>query len=264
MGSQLKLLFGLLLTATAFAHDTWVQPNASIVRVNDVVHIDVLLGNHGNDHRDFKLAGKVDPKDITLEAIAPDGKRTDLKAGLTDQGLAPKEGFWTMRFTPTSPGLWLIAQTSEKVVDYAPTRSIKSAKTFVLATKSLDKVPIDTKGFDRQLNHALELIPQTNPVAPMGPGTKLSVKLLYKGKPLADSRISFIPRGQTLSENFDDRFERKTDAQGIASIELPDANFYLVAAHHQDPNDKGDGYDATKYSATLSVYVPAICPCCGE
>jgi uncharacterized GH25 family protein len=254
----------MLLAAIAVGHDTWVQTNVSIVRVGDVVHVDLLLGNHGNEHRDFKLAGKVDPKDCTLESIAPDGKRQDLKAALTDQGMAPKEGFWTARFTPDREGLHLIAQASDKVVDYAPMRSIKSAKAFVLATKKLDKVPMTSSGFDRVLGHALELVPKTNPVAPMGPGTKLAVQLLYKGKPLADGRVSFIPRGQTLAESFDSRFERKTDANGVASFEVPDANYYLVVAHHEDPADKGPNYDATKYSATLTVSVPAICPCCGE
>ena len=36
-----------------------------------------------------------------------------------------------------------------------------------------------------------------------------------------------------------------------------------VAVHHKT-DEKGEGYDSTSYSATLSVLVPDICPCCGE
>ena len=50
----------------------------------------------------------------------------------------------------------------------------------------------------------------------------------------------------------------------VASFEPTDANYYLVVAHHESPDEKGEGYTSTKYSATMAVYVPAVCPCCGE
>jgi uncharacterized GH25 family protein len=252
----------LLVAHLAIAHDTWLQPNAHIVRIGDSIHLDVMLGNHGNEHRDFKLAGKPDLESSKLTLFAPDNKTLDLKPTLIDQALAPKEGYFTTRFVPSATGLHLLAYTSDKVV--TPTRSIHSAKTFFLASKSLDNPPADVPGFDRVLKHALELVPKSNPVAPMGPGSKIAVQLLFQGKPLADARISFIPRGVTLAENFDPKYERKTDSNGLATFEPPDGNYYLIAAHHADPNAKGEGYTSTKYSATLTVLVPSTCPCCGE
>src|SRR5262245_3603848 len=96
VGSLALLLGGAV---AAGAHDTWVQINTNVVRVGDNVHVDLMLGNHGNDHRDFKLAGKVDPAGCTLEVLAPDGKRYDLKDRLIDVGYVPKEGYWTTKFT---------------------------------------------------------------------------------------------------------------------------------------------------------------------
>ena len=268
MGSPMKKLTTAAVVALcaslALAHDTWVQTNTNIVRVGDAIHVDLMLGNHGNDHRDFKLAGKVDPAAITLSVIAPDGKTHDLKPALADLGYAPKEGYWTTKFVADKPGLYTIAQTSDAVVTYAPTRSVKSGKGYFVASKSLDTVPVDNPGFDKPLGHALELVPLTNPVTPMGPGTLLKVKLIYKGKPLADEKVSFIPRGQTLKEGFDDRFERKTDKDGVATFEPKEANYYLLVAHRADDKAAGEGYTSTKYSATMSLFVPAICPCCGE
>jgi hypothetical protein len=49
----------------------------------------------------------------------------------------------------------------------------------------------------------------------------------------------------------------------MVSYEIRDANLYLIAAHHQT-DEKGEGHDGTKYSATMTVSAPAICPCCGE
>jgi uncharacterized GH25 family protein len=253
----------MLLASLAPAHDTWVQPNTNLVRVGDAVHIDLMLGNHGNDHRDFKLASKPSPESITLGVIGPDGTKHDLKPSLIDLGYAPKEGFFTTKFQPDQAGMYTVLQTSDAVVSYAPTRSIKTGKTFFVATKSLDNVPVKNDGFDRAIGKGLELVPQTNPVTPMGPGTPLKVRLLMNGKAVPGARVSFIPRGATLSEGFDERYERKTDSAGDATFEPKEANYYLVVAHHESPDEKGEGYTSTKYSATMAVYVPAVCPCCG-
>lgn len=114
------------------------------------------------------------------------------------------------------------------------------------------------------LGDRLELVPQTSPVAPMGPGTPIKVQLLYKGKPLANGRVSFIPRGTTLTSGFDPVYERHTDATGQAEFEPKEAGQYLIVAHQEEPHESGDGYSSTKYSATLWISVPAVCPCCGD
>jgi uncharacterized GH25 family protein len=98
----------------------------------------------------------------------------------------------------------------------------------------------------------------------MGPGTPIKVRLLYKGRPLAKTRVSFIPRGEALEGEFDARFERETDADGRASFTPRSGNYYLVVAHRNEPDEKGDGYDKTSYSATLTVFVPEVCPCCED
>lgn len=98
----------------------------------------------------------------------------------------------------------------------------------------------------------------------MGPGQPINVRLLFQGKPLAGARISFIPRGQSLAEGMDSEYERTSDSQGAASFTPRSGNVYLVVAHHMDADADGDGYEATKYSATLVVFVPELCPCCVE
>jgi uncharacterized GH25 family protein len=256
------LLVALTISGAARAHDTWVQTNTNVVRVGDAAHIDFSLGNHGNDHRDFKLAGKPDLATSTLEVVLPGGRQVDVKPQLTDQGYAPNEGFWTTRFVPTEPGMYLVSHTSDKVVSYAPVRSIKSAKTCFIASESLDNVPHDLVGFDRQLGHPLELIPLTNPVIPMGSGIPMTVRLEYRGKPLPDTRVSFIPRGTTLADGFDPKFERKTDEKGEVRFAPGEGNYFLIVAHHEEPAESGPNYERTKYSATLVVLVPQQCPCC--
>jgi hypothetical protein len=219
-----------------------------------------MLGNHGNEHRDFKLASKIDLEGSTLRVIDPNGKSYDLQEGAIDTGYTPSEGFWSARFIAARRGLYTVAHTLDSVNH--STRGIKSGKVYFGASRSLDRVELDKVSFDKPLGHPLELVPEVNPVVPMGPGTPIKVRLLYQGKPLADTRVSFIPRGETLEGEFDARFERRTDAEGRASFTPTSGNYYLVVAHHTEPNEKGAGYDKTKYSATLTVFVPQVCPCC--
>ncbi len=194
---NLVILFAFVLaTSHSVAHDTWVQTNTNLIRVGDAVYIDLMLGNHGNDHRDFKLASKVNLSDGTLAVVSPDGKSYDLKDRVADLGYAPKEGYYSAKFAAAKPGLYMVAHTSDHIVNHGgkPVRSIKSAKTFFLVSPSLDKVRNDWSGFDKSLGHVLELVPEASPVTPMGPGTPIKVKVLFKGKPLTGAKVSFIPR----------------------------------------------------------------------
>jgi uncharacterized GH25 family protein len=248
------------LAASARAHDTWVQVNTPLIRPNDAVYIDLLLGNHGNDHRDFKQASKIRLEQASLDVVLPDGTKLDLKPQAIDTGYTPNEGHWSAKFVPTAPGLYVVDHAIDS--KYLTTRSLKSSKTFFVASASLDKVPHGTTGFDRTFGHPLELVMESNPVAPMGPGQALKVRLLYRGKPLEKTKISFIPRGATLKEGFDETYERTTDADGRTSFTPTEGNYYLIAAHREEPEEKGDGYDKTKYSATIAILVPQTCPCC--
>ncbi|HEX7011041.1 MAG TPA: DUF4198 domain-containing protein, partial [Phycisphaeraceae bacterium] len=228
-----SLLFTALLVAPSLAHDTWVEPNTNLVRVGDVVHVNLMLGNHGNHHRDFKLAGKVDPQHIRLELIEPDGRRTDLKPRLYDLGTESNPAYWTVRIQPEQPGVHRVVCLGDEIVHYAPIRSIKSAKTFFIASESLDEVPAAEAGFDEPEGHPLELILKTDPTV-LAAGQPIQVQLLYQGQPLEDTRVSFIPRGVPLQGEFDERYERMTGEQGLASLTPEQANIYLIVAHHED------------------------------
>jgi uncharacterized GH25 family protein len=249
------------LVATARAHDTWVQTAATVVRPGDVVHVDLALGNHGNDHRDFKYAGKLASLDGgTVEVIAPSGTRHDLVPEMIDLGYTAKEGFWSARFVPAVEGLHTVAHRLDRIRETK--RSVKSAKTFFVAAEKLDVEPKATAEHAAPLGHDLELVAETHPVIGMGPGRPIAVRLYFKGRPLADERVSFIPRGVTLAEGFDPKFERRTDAEGRCRWEPTEATYVLVVAHREEPAGEGAGYETTKYSAALVVNVPGRCPCC--
>jgi len=259
----LAVLVVVAATPFAHAHDTWLQVSSRLVRPDDVVHVDVLLGNHGNEHRDFKIAGKLGSLEgVKIDVIGPDGRTTDLASDMVDLGYAPKEGFWSSRFVPATAGLHCAALYREGVRHGA--MGFKGAKAYFLASESLDRPAKPEATLPEPLGHPLELVLESHPVLACGPGKPIVVRLLLKGKPLADHVVSFIPRGATLAEGFDAEHERKTDADGRCRFVPKEGNLVLVVAHHVDPTEKGEGYEKANYAATLVLDVPQRCPCCTE
>ncbi|HWA98337.1 MAG TPA: DUF4198 domain-containing protein [Pirellulales bacterium] len=247
-------------TTASVGHDTWVETNTNLVRTGDVVFIELRLGNHGNDHRDFKLASKVALEKCTWLVRDPEGKEYDLKPQAIDKGYAPNEGYWSARFVPTKPGLYSVVHTADS--GHLTTRGIKSGKTYFLVSDRLDKIAPASDDYTRACGHSLEIVAEANPVAPMGPGVPIKVRAMYRGKPMPEARVSFVPQGVTLAEGFDSQYEQTTDSEGLATFTPREGNRYLIVVHRHEPDEKGPGFDQTHYSATLTVYVPQICPCC--
>ena len=249
------------VTASAHAHDTWLQASPRLVQPDDVVHIDLFLGNHGNEHRDFKIAGKLGSLEgVKVGVVGPDGRTTDLVPDMVDLGYAPKEGYWSGRFVPATAGLHCVAHYREGVRHGA--MGFKGGKTYFLASESIDRPAKPEAALPEPLGHPLELVLESHPVIGCGPGKPIVVRLLFKGEPLADQVVSFIPRGATLAEGFDPNHERKTDADGRCSYTPKEGNLVLVVTHLVRPDEKGEGYEQASYAATLVLDVPQRCPCC--
>lgn len=266
MKSAIRLLACLCMAAMAAparAHDTWVEATPAVVRPGDVVHVGVFLGNHGNEHRDFKVAGKLGSLDgVAVDVIAPGGRRTDLVPTLVDVGYAPAEGFWTGRFVVAEEGLHCVSHVRDGIRHGA--RGLKGGKAYFFAAEKLDAIAKPADDHATPLGHPLELVLETHPVIGCGPGKPITVRLLHRGQPLADHRVSFIPRGSTLAADFDHEHERMTDADGRCSYTPREGNLLLVVAHLTAPEERGDGYDKTSYAATLVLAVPQRCPCCAD
>jgi len=246
----------LCLAVPVSAHDIWVEIGASRVRVGQPVDLRLMLGNHGNGHRDFQLASKVASTDRKLSISGPGGKTWDAVANLEDFGPGPREGYWKGRFVPNAPGLYMAASSFDKVMSYGPVRDIKSAKAFFAVYDANRQVPNTGPKFDRPAGHAFEVVPLSNPATPRQVGAALRVRVLFEGKPKANARVSFIPRGVTLQGEMDATYERLTDDKGEAEVVLKSANDYLVAARFTDDRAKGEGYESIHYSATLFWIVP--------
>ena len=256
----MKTLFQITLSIVAIffstyanAHDTWVESASLSVRSGEYAYIDLRLGNHGNGHRDFKLASKITLAPCQLSVMTPSGDSEDLKSKIIDTGSAEKEGYWTTRYVTKQPGVYEVLHKLDTL--HGKTRAIKSSKTYLVALDA--NAPAKFTGQENIKPHGLglEMLLET-PVAQLAAGQPIRLRLLRSGKPLGDTVVSFIPRGAVLSEGFDASFERRTDSEGRVEFVPQEGNLVLAVAHHVAEDERGEGYDKTHYGATLVLPVP--------
>jgi uncharacterized GH25 family protein len=230
------------------AHDTWVEAGPLVQPTGEYAYVQLMLGNHGNNHRDFKLASKITLAPCALQVMTPSGVSLDLKPQLVDMGYAEKEGYWTARYEIRETGIHEVLHTLDTL--HGTIRAIKSAKTFILAQSEGQGQSTASDRSDTIHGLGLELVLLT-PLANLTMGQEFKVQVLRAGQPLQGARVAFIPRGARLAEEFDNNFERESDRQGIVVFKPAEGNIVLVIVHQSAPEESGEGYSSTHYSAAM-------------
>tara|TARA_R110002073_G_scaffold56905_30_gene144947 strand:+ start:51949 stop:52758 length:810 start_codon:yes stop_codon:yes gene_type:complete len=253
----LPLLFVMLTTSTGSAHDVWVNTHTPIVRTGENVYIDLRLGNHGNHHRDFKLAGRITLDWVSLDHIAPGGQRTDIKGKMFATASAEKEGYWTTPLAVHQPGVHCVVESLDRVMNHGKSiRSIRTAKTYFLVSDSLDSAKVDRHVHQKPLGLPLELVMQTCPFSETVAGSPITVQVLHQGKPLADAVVAFIPEGTELAGEFDSEYEFRSDSDGMVTFVPKTGNRHLIVAHYTAMDERSDDYEFTSYASTITIDVP--------
>jgi hypothetical protein len=263
LSSAICGVFVFCITAAARAHDGWIEVPA-IVEKGQPVTIVLMLGNHTNEHRSYRLAGKWDPKYTKLILIDPSGKTDDLTGSLIDLGedeekTGPKgpKGFHIATFTPKVEGVYTVIGREEQVLQFGGEpkfRSVRSART-AFAALSAPRVATARKatGFGRTfaIDNVLELVPITNPIA-VTETDRLTLELRYKGKPLSNQLVSVVGRlkGSVSAQDM------TTDEKGQVRITAGAADSYLVRVKFDERGERKEGqYDLSSYEATFVFQV---------
>ena len=126
----------------------------------------------------------------------------------------------------------------------------RCAKSLVLAG------PARADQRDRALGFPLELVADGNPYL-LAPGDGLTVRLLYRGRPLPGALITAIRRQNG------ERIPARSDAAGTARFILPAGGAWLIKAVHMTAPPKGTHADWVSYWASLTFALPAAGPSTG-
>jgi uncharacterized GH25 family protein len=254
------LAFALFcLAAQAWSHDGWVEVSPAIVENGQPATIALIQGNHSNEHRSYRIAGKWDQKYTTLFVVDPVGKILTLTDRLIDFGeddekVGPPgpKGFYLASFTPSEEGLYQTVAKQVRTVQQGDGPKLLTMRVAKTAFASLNIPGVWTakslKGFDltSRPGDGLEIFPIGNPMGVFS-GNSVTLELCLKGKPVAGKVISLIGKiGGASSVQ-----EQTTDEKGRVTFGIGPSDSYLARVSVEEKNPRSDGRaDKNSYEAT--------------
>jgi uncharacterized GH25 family protein len=252
-----------LSTSSSPAHDGWVEVPA-IVERGQPVTISLMLGNHSNEHKSYRLAGKWNPKFTKLMVIEPSGKLNDLTSAIIDLGedaekTGPKgpKGFHIAAFTPQMEGVHIVVGRQEEIAQHGDgpkfrgVRSARAAFTALRTPRVADAKK--SSGFGRTVDNEtlLEIVPVNSPFGIMQ-DSRVTFELRYKGKQFPNQTVSVIGRlaGPASVQ------ELTTDEKGQVTLNAGPPDTYLMRVKFEERTERREGeYDLSAYEATYVFQV---------
>jgi uncharacterized GH25 family protein len=248
----------LLSTASALAHDFWIEPTHFAPALGQVVGLRLRVGEH--------LAG--DPVGVTRDYF----KQFIVAAGPQRQAVSVRDGADPAGHVRiAAPGLQVVGYHgqpsrielgAEKFNAYLKDEGLETIleqrarrgqslavarELYARCAKSLLQTgPADAAQHDQRLGFTLELIAERNPYA-MQAGQALPLQLIHEGRPLRGALVvalNSLNPGQKLSA--------RTDREGRVRLALPPGGMWLVKAVHMVPAPAGSDADWSSLWASLS------------
>jgi uncharacterized GH25 family protein len=249
---------------SALSHDGWVEISPTIVEKGQAATVTLIQGNHSNEHKSYRIAGKWDGKNTTLAVVNPGGKQIALTDRIIDLGedeekVGPKgpKGFYLASYIPNDEGLHqAIARQVRSLQqgDGPKLMTVRIAKTAFAAFKAPTiSAAKNLKGFDRLIGgeDGVEFIPVNNPLAVFSGGT-MTLELRQKGKPTGGQVVTLVRR----IDGFASVQEHITDDKGRVSFAVGPADFYLARVKIDEESPRPDGQkDKNSYESTYVFQV---------
>jgi uncharacterized GH25 family protein len=247
-----------------FAHDGWVEITPTIVEKGQPTTIALIQGNHSNEHKSYRIAGKWDGKNTTLAVVNPAGKLSTLTDRIIDLGedeekVGPKgpKGFYLASYIPNDEGPYQAVARQVRSLqqgDGPKLMTVRIAKTAFAAFKAPTiSAAKNLKGFDRLIGgeDGVEFIPVNNPLAVFSGGT-MTLELRQKGKPAGSQVVTLVRR----IDGFASVQEHITDDKGRVSFAVGPADFYLARVKIDEESPRPDGQkDKSSYESTYVFQV---------
>ena len=249
---------------SALSHDGWVEISPTIVEKGQAATVTLIQGNHSNEHKSYRIAGKWDGKNTTLAVVNPGGKQIALTDRIIDLGedeekVGPKgpKGFYLASYIPNDEGLYQAVARQVRSLqqgDGPKLMTVRIAKTAFAAFKAPTiSAAKNLKGFDRLIGgeDGVEFIPVNNPLAVFSGGT-MTLELRQKGKPTGGQLVTLVRR----IDGFASVQEHITDDKGRVSFAVGPADFYLARVKIDEESPRPDGQkDKSSYESTYVFQV---------
>lgn len=258
----LALALLILIPASAWAHDFWIEPTTFTPSPGQRVAVRLRVGQ--------ELQGDPVPRDpaqlVRFMAAGPAGEAPVQGVPNTEPaGFAafPAPGLYTVAYDSRRSAVEMDAVKFEKYLKEEGLENVATLRArrkqtgagtkevFSRCAKSLIAAGNAAgPGFDRVLGQRLELVAGKNPYSFSGSGD-LPVRLLYEGKPLAGALIVALQRGRPNA-----KVAVRSDAGGRATLKLDRPGLWLVKAVHMIPAPADAGAEWESFWASLTFALP--------
>ena len=253
MKNSINALFALVLAivyqAQLHAHEFWIAPVTAPLTAGSTARLSMLVGEQFTG----ELVGWSKAQTASLRLVSAAGVR-DISAQVPATAVAD------LPLMLATPGTHLVAFESQ------PNTISLSADRFhaYLHDEGLDFITAQREAADQAeqpgreryrryvktllevqgaqagvyatvhsqtLGQRLELVPSNNPLAMM-PGEALSVQVLFEGQPLQDALLKAWHKSSGQANGQTTIIRATTNAQGIATVNLPYAGAWMVSVVH--------------------------------
>ncbi|MBS0197196.1 MAG: DUF4198 domain-containing protein [Planctomycetes bacterium] len=251
----------LVLASSAAAHIFWIQPDKFRPAKNDLVKIDLRVG----EAPPGEAKARDNQRIVEFKAYSASGDHEligfDGRAPAAADRFA-QEGPVILTYRSTNAFIELEkAKFDQYVKDEGLTTIVEARKNapdgavreaYSRSVKAL--VNVGGKpgpGFDRVVGLDLEVVPLTDP-APAKPGDEMKFKILWKGAPASNQRVSLHHQGHK-------RVDARTNESGAVSFTPDEPGVWIVETleMHDAPKDVKARYQSVWGSLSFEIAPPA-------
>jgi hypothetical protein len=255
---RLVLLFGVLAASPAGAHDTWLLPRPpaaagslefELTSAGSFPAPESAVAADRIARSGVRLAGRTEP----LQAAGKSAKALRLRARAEGEGISAA---WvethprtlTLKADELAHYLEEIGAGDSIGAEWKRSGLAAWRESYVKLAKALVRVGAarDDPSWGEPVGLELELVPERDPTS-LRPGESLSLRLIFRGRPLPDLAVGAVGGGQSLPL-------QKTDAEGRVSFALAGSGPWLVRATRLERASRADA-DWRSWFATLTFVI---------
>lgn len=247
LSSIIATIFCLtLMSVSAQAHMLWFNLSNYQPGAGETVWVEIGWGHKyprdqviGEGWLERVYAINPEGKKVTLERIFPSFYR-----------LVPREKGAYLIVCELKSGFLSITTSGHKLGNKKQFKNVVSCFKYIMNAKALIEVGGKSDGFSRMAGEPLEIIPLKNP-ANLKPGDTMPLKIVFKGKPLAQVNLQAIYAGYKTDEKHHWAVEKKSDSDGVVRIKLNPKGQWMFKVNYKSPYP--DRSEADQYSYTTSL-----------
>jgi len=228
----------ILLSQSAFAHDYWIAPDTFFAQTNKSLVVRLMLGDkfvieEERPHKQsstvsFQLYSKEKVTDLT--PFAKDGEKPIAIIRPDNNGnhlIAIERSFSYISLEPEKFTAYLKEEGLEEIIverEKLKETDSPGFERYSRFLKSLIQVGgVNDDIYKTIVGHKLEIVPQENPYT-LKRGDKLSVIVLFEGKPLSNSTLhAYNKNGKRIFAEI-----TKTDSDGRATFKLDHSGKWII------------------------------------